>query len=64
MPGKNGTTGSREGMVIDHNKFEKMKDEYYQIRKWDVASGKQTSDRLKELDLEDVSEVMKKEGLC
>ena len=64
VPGENGTTGSREGMVIDHNKFEKMKDEYYQIRKWDVASGKQTSDRLKELDLEDVSEVMKKEGLC
>jgi hypothetical protein len=29
-----------------------------------VASGKQTSDRLKELDLEDVSEVMKKEGFC
>jgi aldehyde:ferredoxin oxidoreductase len=62
--GENGTAGSRQGMVIDHNRFEKMKDEYYEIRKWDVASGKQTSDRLKELDLEDVSEVMKKEGFC
>jgi len=40
-----------------------MKDEYYKIRKWDVASGMQTSERLKALNLEDVSEILRKEGL-
>jgi aldehyde:ferredoxin oxidoreductase len=63
VPGKDGAMESREGMVIDQEKFEIMKDEYYKIRKWDVASGMQTSERLKALNLEDVSEVLRKEGL-
>jgi aldehyde:ferredoxin oxidoreductase len=32
--------GPSEGQVIDKNKFEQMKDEYYQIQGWDIKTGK------------------------
>jgi aldehyde:ferredoxin oxidoreductase len=40
--------------VVDRERFEKMKDEYYQLRGWDVASGLQTKAKLKELGLQDI----------
>ena len=36
--------------------FEKMKDEYYRIRGWDVATGLQTRQKLEELDLKEIEE--------
>jgi len=36
--------------------FEKMKDEYYQLRGWDVATGLQTKTKLKELGLQDIAQ--------
>jgi aldehyde:ferredoxin oxidoreductase len=42
------------GAVVDREKFEKMKDEYYQLRGWDVESGLQTKAKLMELGLEDI----------
>ena len=47
MPGKGGEVISRKGEVIDRQKFEEMKDEYYQIRGWDVATGLQTKPNFK-----------------
>ncbi|MCK4964127.1 MAG: hypothetical protein KAS54_03525 [Dehalococcoidia bacterium] len=42
---------SRKGEVVDREKFETMKDEYYGLRGWDVASGLQTRAKLEEIGL-------------
>jgi aldehyde:ferredoxin oxidoreductase len=53
-PGKNGEPISRLGAVVDKQEFERMKDEYYQLRGWDVATGRQTKKNLEELELDDI----------
>jgi len=63
VPGKNGEVFSRKGMVVDREEFERMKDEFYQIRGWDVPSGLQKSAKLRELDLNDVAQRLESEGL-
>lgn len=63
VPGKDGEVFSRKGMVIEREKFEQMKDEYYQIRGWDVATGLQKRAKLEELNLERVAEKLESEGL-
>ncbi|MBW2538776.1 MAG: hypothetical protein JRE27_04140 [Deltaproteobacteria bacterium] len=50
-------------MVLDRNAFEKMKDEYYQIRGWDVSTGYQTAALLQELELGDIAETLHREDL-
>ena len=59
LPGKEGEVISRLGAVADRGKFEKMKDEYYELRGWDVTTGLQKKDTLKRLNLEDVIEPLK-----
>jgi aldehyde:ferredoxin oxidoreductase len=54
VPGRDGKIVARMGTVVDREKFEMMKDEYYQLRGWDVASGLQTKEKLIELGLEDI----------
>lgn len=44
--------GPAQGMVLDHASMEKMKDTYYELRGWDVASGVPTPTKLHELDLD------------
>ena len=61
--GKDGKPISRLGAVIDRSAFERLKDEYYSLRGWDVASGLQTATRLAELDLRDVAQDMSTRGL-
>ena len=51
LPGEDGNPFSRKGMVVDRKEFEKMKDEYYSIRGWDVSTGLQTLGKLRELKL-------------
>jgi aldehyde:ferredoxin oxidoreductase len=51
LPGEDGKPFSRKGMVLDRKGFEKMKDEYYSIRGWDVSTGLQTLEKLRELKL-------------
>ena len=63
VPGKDGEVFSRKGMVVEREKFEQMKDEYYQIRGWDVATGLQERAKLEELNLEWVAEKLGSEGL-
>jgi len=63
VPGKNGEPFSRKGMVLDRDKFEKMKDEFYEIRGWDVATGFQTRAKLVELNLADVAKGLEQAGL-
>ncbi len=64
VPGKNGEVLSRKGMVVDRNEFEKLKDEFYQIRGWDVTTGLQKSTTLEELNLSDVAQQLKEQGLA
>ena len=63
VPGEDGKSFSRRGMVVDRNTFEKMKDEFYSMRGWDVKTGLQTKSQLAALDLTDVAEVIASEGL-
>ena len=63
VPGKDGEPLSRMGQVVDREQFEKMKDEYYQLRGWDVSSGLQDRAKLEELDMADVAEDLAKRGL-
>ena len=63
VPGKDGEAISRKGAVVDRKEFEKMKDEYYQLRGWDVATGLQTRAELEELGLPDVAQDLGERGL-
>jgi aldehyde:ferredoxin oxidoreductase len=64
VPGKNGEEGSRRGAVVEREEFEKMKDEYYELRGWDVESGLQTVAKLEELQLGDIASDLQRRGLA
>ena len=64
VPGQDGTPFSRKGMVLEREKFEQMKDEFYQVRGWDVATGLQRRSQLEALDLKEVADTLEGEGLC
>lgn len=63
VPGKNGEPVSRKGAVVDRQEFERMKDEYYRIRGWDIATGLQTRQNLEGLGLKDVADDLERRGL-
>jgi len=63
VPGKDGEAISRKGAVVDRDGFEKMKDEYYELRGWDVATGLQTRQQLESLGLPEVALDLEKRGL-
>ena len=52
-----------KGRVVDKAQFEAMKKEFYQIRKWDAATGLPTAARLGELGLDDVAAELKQRNL-
>ena len=51
--------GPAEGMVIDKDTLEMLKDAYYEIRGWDKETGKPTAEKLAELGLEDITNDMR-----
>jgi len=59
VPGKNGEVISRKGAILGKNAFEKMKEEYYSLRGWDIESGYPSVRKLEELELHDVARVLK-----
>jgi aldehyde:ferredoxin oxidoreductase len=63
VPDGNGNITSRKGAVVGRDEFEKMKSEYYELRGWDVASGRLTKAGLKGLELADIAEDLSKRGL-
>jgi aldehyde:ferredoxin oxidoreductase len=63
VPGKGGEVVSKKGAVVDRKEFERMKDEYYSLRKWDIATGLQTRATLEALGLKDVADDLEKRGL-
>jgi aldehyde:ferredoxin oxidoreductase len=46
--------GPAQGMLLERSSLEMMKDAYYELRGWEVATGIPTPAKLKELDLEDL----------
>ena len=46
--------GPAQGMVIDRETLEMLKDTYYQLRGWDITTGLPTPERLHSLGLEDL----------
>ncbi|RLC93752.1 MAG: hypothetical protein DRI39_04870 [Chloroflexi bacterium] len=63
VPGKRGEAVSRKGAVVDREEFERAKEEYYRLRRWDVGSGLQTARCLHRLGLEDVAADLERRGL-
>ena len=63
VPGKEGEVTSRIGSVVDRQDFEQMKDEYYQIRNWNVETGYPTKESLITLDLKDVADDLERRNL-
>ncbi len=63
VPGKDGQVVSRRGAVVDRDGFEKMKDEYYALRGWDVATGLQSRESLEGVGLPDVVPDLERRGL-
>jgi aldehyde:ferredoxin oxidoreductase len=63
LPGKDGELISRKGATIEKEDLERMKDEYYQLRQWDVATGLQTRAQLEELGLKDIADELEQRGL-
>ena len=62
VPDKDGNIISRKGEIVDREKWEELKTEYYQLRKWDPTTGLQTRQTLEELDLREVAEDLEKRG--
>ena len=62
-PGKGDEVVSKKGAVLDREKFEQVKDEYYSLRGWDVGTGLQTRAKLEELGLGDIVEDLGGRGL-
>ncbi len=52
-----------EGVGLDREKFARLMDEYYTLRGWDVATGRPTEAKLRELGLADVAEELAQLGL-
>jgi len=63
VPGREGEVVSLKGNVVDRDRWEKLKDEYYELRNWDVATGLQTRRHLESLDLEEVADDLEIRGL-
>jgi aldehyde:ferredoxin oxidoreductase len=52
--------GHSKGKVLNKTKFEKMKNEYYQLRGWDIETGWPTRQTLMSLGLKDVADDLNK----
>jgi aldehyde:ferredoxin oxidoreductase len=63
LPGPGGELISRKGSVVERDKFEKMMDEYYSLRGWDVKTGLQKKDGLEALGLSDIVPELQKMNL-
>lgn len=63
VPGKNGEKVSRVGTKVDVKAYERLRVQYYDLRRWDIASGKQTAELLESLSMKEVAEELRGYGL-
>ena len=54
VPGEGDMVLNRKGQTLDREAFKIMRDEFYQLRGWDPATGYPTADKLRELGLSDL----------
>ena len=62
-PGKGDEVVNKRGAVIDRDMFERLKEEYYGLRGWDISTGLQTKAKLGELGLRDIVPDLERRGL-
>jgi aldehyde:ferredoxin oxidoreductase len=60
LPGSGDSIITRKGLTLDRDAFERMKDEYYGLRGWDVTTGLQTREGLETIGLGFVCEDLEK----
>jgi aldehyde:ferredoxin oxidoreductase len=63
VPGKDGEIISKKDNVLSRDDFDKMKDEFYTLRGWDVSTGLQTKEKLEELGLQEITADLEARGL-
>jgi aldehyde:ferredoxin oxidoreductase len=63
VPDLHGNPVSRKGAIVEQDRFEILKDEYYALRGWDIESGLQTRSKLADLQLMDIAQELEKSGL-
>ena len=63
VPGRNGRIVSRLGERVEMRDFIRLREEYYQLRGWDVKTGLQTREGLAGLDLSGVADELEGRGL-
>ncbi len=63
IPGSGGKLISRLGSALDRDGYNKMLDEYYQLRGWDSDSGLPNASKLNELGLSEIVPALEKQGL-
>jgi aldehyde:ferredoxin oxidoreductase len=63
VPGPTEEPVSIRGNVLDRQKFEEMREEFYDLRGWDPATGLQKKETLARLGLGDVAEELEDAGL-
>jgi aldehyde:ferredoxin oxidoreductase len=54
LPGAGDEVVSRKGKALDKDGFERMKNEYYELRDWDVATGLLKKDALEKIGLKEI----------
>lgn len=59
LPGSGDEIISRKGKALEKDKFEQMRDEYYELRGWDVPTGLLKKETLKKNTLPDIIETLK-----
>ena len=64
IPGGNGRVISRQGAVVERDKFQSLMAEYYGYMGWDVTTGLQTISRLEQLGLGDAASYLAAKGLA
>ena len=52
-----------KGNILDREKFEGMRQEFYDLRGWDPETGLQRSETLERLDLSDLAKDLQKKAL-
>jgi aldehyde:ferredoxin oxidoreductase len=63
VPGPTEDPVSIRGNVLDRQKFDEMREEFYNLRGWDPETGLQKKETLARLDMADVAEELERAGL-
>ncbi len=63
VPGPTEEPLSTKGFLLEREKFEKMREEFYELRGWDTETGLQKAGTLEKLDLPDIAQALKGKGL-